>query len=157
MIISWPVKYLRWGPSLYKSLWSWHFEVPGRYFMTLDTQQSKRHNHNANNVLRIVIRNSESTHMHFWSQTMFMSELVFEEFIFVYKLWISKVTRNMFWSLSSVMKELSRTHKISILHLTFVFDSCKTKQIYLHVSLCCDWVVKPQSPTWPNNFSDYSR
>ena len=46
-----------------KISWSWHFEVPRRYFLTLDTQQSKRRN--ANNGLPIVARNGKSTHIYY--------------------------------------------------------------------------------------------
>ena len=45
-----------------KISWSWHFEVPRRFFLALDKQKSKRRN--VNNGLPIVARNSESTHIH---------------------------------------------------------------------------------------------
>ena len=48
-----------------KISWSWHFEVPRRYFLTLGRQQSKRRN--VNNGLRIVARNSDSTRIHLWT------------------------------------------------------------------------------------------
>ena len=46
-----------------KISWSWHLEVPRRYFLTLDTQQSK--GRNANNGSHIVARNDMSTHIYY--------------------------------------------------------------------------------------------
>ena len=48
-----------------KISWSWQFEVPRRYFLTLGTQQSK--GRNVNNGLRIVARNSGSSLIHLWT------------------------------------------------------------------------------------------
>ena len=89
-----------------KILWSWHFEVPRRYFLTLDTQQSKRRN--ANNGLRIVARNSPLTLIFATYQCQFHS-MISDKFVCFYKLGITEVTRNMFWSSSSVMMGWSRT------------------------------------------------
>ena len=82
-----------------KISWSWHFEVPRQYFLTLDMQQSKRHN--ANNGLRIV-------HSH--------SSLNVISVNFIACFWIIwiistnlKLQRNMFWSSSSIKMRLSWT------------------------------------------------
>ena len=111
-----------------KILWSWHFEVPRRYFLTLDMQQSKRCN--ANNGLRIVARKASPLTCIF-EQKQPLCHCMFS--IILFNSTNYGLLRQREICSGPCPVSWCNYHELDkvFLSLTLVFDLCKTKQIYL--------------------------